>query len=223
MVNSVVVSPTSISLSHREYKAASLFQWDHLQQQQGLDTQWPPFMKGIPLLCYFREARTTHWLRGGAIVLSQDFLSLLEGMLTFSFPGYLYHFATMKEAVLWGIIENTQRQAEQKDEKKSSQRPDLTTPEGQDSYIVKEGKSKFRKSSYPKNFCLFFEQLFLWDIRKCLKKRRGALSRSKDSWNTSYYNSLLVIQNINTGRDFKKPYFKDKLCVQFSNSQTLTT
>lgn len=67
---------------------------------------------------------------------------------------------------------------------KSSQRSDLTTPEGQESHIVKEGKTKFRKSYViQKNFACFLEQLFLRNIRKCLKKKRGGgwgeLSRSK--------------------------------------------
>lgn len=44
----MVVSPASTSLSYRGYKAALLFQWDHLQK--GLGTQWPPFMKGTPPL-----------------------------------------------------------------------------------------------------------------------------------------------------------------------------
>lgn len=92
--------------------------------------------------------------------------------------------------------------------KEKSQRSDLTTPKGQGSHIVKEGKTKFRISYLTqKIFACFLEELFLWDIRKCLKKKGGVI-KVKGFMKYFILYSLLVMQNINTSRDSKKPCFK---------------
>lgn len=110
---------------------------------------------GHPMASVYEGNPTPDWLRGGSVEHSQDFQSLLEGMLTFPLSGYhmplCYH-------VLWQRIQHTQRQAEGKAQQKKSQKSDPTTPEGQDSILGGGGEGILGNPILPKRLLFVFLQ-----------------------------------------------------------------